>query len=101
MKSRRDVDLGINVRSVIGSGPFSGRGEARNAKEAVMTLEHLVVYGGIILGSWLLAIVTFLATANRHGSVLDLDAKREAQETRYAPERGSWAGRLRHAFGHR
>ena len=66
-----------------------------------MTLQNLVVYGGIVLGFWLITILTFLATAHHHRTALHLDARREAQETRYAPERGSWASRLRHVFGHR
>ncbi len=66
-----------------------------------MTLEHLVVYGGIVVGIWLIGIITFLATAQRHGPALHLGVRRGAATTRYAPERGSWAGRLRHAFGHR
>jgi len=66
-----------------------------------MTLENLVVYGGIVLGFWLIAIVTFLAAAPQHRSGLRLDERRGAHETRYVLERGSWAGRLRHAFGHR
>ncbi len=66
-----------------------------------MTLEHLVVYGGIVVGIWLIGIVTFLATAQRRGPALHLDARRDAARTRNAPERGSWAGRLRHALGQR
>jgi len=66
-----------------------------------MTLENLVVYGGIVLGFWLIAVLTFLATGYNHRAVLRLEARRGSQGTRGAPERGSWAGRLRHAFGHR
>ena len=65
-----------------------------------MTLENLVVYGGIVLGFWLITIVTFLATAPQHRAGLHLDEQRGAPEKRYALDRGSWAGRLRHAFGH-
>jgi hypothetical protein len=64
-----------------------------------MTLENLVVYGGIVLGFWLIGTLTFLTTGHHHRAVLHLDARHGAQETRYAPERDSWAGRLRHAFG--
>ncbi len=64
-----------------------------------MTLENLVVYCGIILGFWLIAILTFLATAHHQSTVLRLDERRKAGETRYAPEHGSLAGRVRHAFG--
>ncbi len=66
-----------------------------------MTLENLVVYGGFVLGLWLTGILTFLAVGHRHRTVLRLDARRRAHETREAPDRGSWAARLRHAFGHR
>ena len=66
-----------------------------------MTLENLVVYGGIILAFWLIAILTFQATAHHHRAVLHLNERRGAQQTRNAPARRSWAGRLRHAFGHR
>jgi len=65
-----------------------------------MTLESLVVYGGIALGFWLIAVLTFLVTAHHHRAVLRLDERRGAGETRSAG-RGSWAGRLRHALGHR
>lgn len=66
-----------------------------------MTLENLVVYGGIILGFWLSATLTFLATGHRQRAVLRLDAQRGAQEADAEPARGSWTVRLLHAFGHR
>ncbi|HET6438547.1 MAG TPA: hypothetical protein VFG59_10830 [Anaeromyxobacter sp.] len=65
-----------------------------------MTLENLVVYGGIVLGIWLIGVLTSLATAHGHRPVLRLGMRGGAQENRYASERASWR-RLRHAFGHR
>jgi hypothetical protein len=66
-----------------------------------MTLEHLVVYGGIVVGIWLIGIVASLARARKHRSALHLDMRHGAPRTRHAPERRSWAGRLGHALGYR
>ena len=66
-----------------------------------MTLGNLVNYGGIILGFWLIATLTFLATGHRQRAVLRLDARRGAQEAGAEPARSSWTVRLLHAFGHR
>ena len=66
-----------------------------------MTLENLVVDGGIILGFWLIATLTFLATGNRQRAVLRLDEQRGAQEANAEPAPSSWTVRLLQAFGHR
>ncbi len=50
-----------------------------------MTLEHVVVYGGIVVGIWLIGIITFLAAGQRHGPVLHLDVRRGAARTRARP----------------
>ena len=65
-----------------------------------MTLDQLVVYGGIVLGIWLLAVVGLLAT-HQHRSTLRLRARPPETVRREAPVRASWAGRIRHAFAHR
>jgi hypothetical protein len=46
-----------------------------------MTLEHLVVYGGIVVGCWLIGIVTFLAFARQHRPVLRLDMQSRPRES--------------------
>lgn len=66
-----------------------------------MTLENLVVYGGIVLCFWLIATLTFLATGHRQRAVLRLDARRSAPEAGAEPARHSWTVRFLHAFGHR
>ena len=65
-----------------------------------MTLENLVVYGGIVLGIWLIGIVTILVADRRRRPVLQLDSP-ETRETRYAPRPGPRAGHLRPSFGQR
>jgi hypothetical protein len=65
-----------------------------------MTLENLVVYGGMVLGFWAIGTITLLATGHRHRTVLDLGARRGAGAKRHAPGH-PWSHRLHHAFGHR
>ena len=66
-----------------------------------MTLEHLVVYGGIILGIWLVGVLTLLIAPHQHRSVLHDDARRGAQRIEEGRRLGIWASRLRRALGHR
>lgn len=79
-----------SVRSMIGVRHSSGRGSHPAAREEVaVTLEHLVVYGGIVVGIWLIGIVTLLATARQRRSVLHLDMQSRTRRTQESGTRGS------------